>query len=134
MDRHHARIEDFKPVLRKQRLYRAQRVIDEMLVIDLVESEIIDHTAEIDRLHDKDAAVGKQRLHAPNHTVQFFQMEEHASCGHEGGPALFPDDLLRGLLIEETHPGGYAALNREFDHIGSRVDAEHAQPERLIMR
>ena len=48
--RDQSHVKTFKTMQREQRLQRLQRVVTQVLVINLIESGVFDHAAEIDRL------------------------------------------------------------------------------------
>ncbi len=108
VNRNETGIRTLEAMLCEQGLDGTKRVVDEMLVIDLIEGRVLDHAAKVDGLHDEYAVVPDQHANAADHAVQLLQVEEHACCRHEGCAALLVDDLGRRLLIEEACPCGYA--------------------------
>ena len=89
VDRVERRVRDTQSVLGEQVVERSNRVVDQMLVIDLIESALLDHGGQVDEFRH-DHAVGVQELlDAGERGVEFFEVKEDAGAvNHACGPVL----------------------------------------------
>src|SRR5581483_4504897 len=71
-------IEHRQAVTLQQQLNRLEIVVEEMLVIDLVESQVLDDLLHIQKLHDKDSITFQAGPDTVGHGVQFLEMEKDA--------------------------------------------------------
>src|SRR5215470_7789652 len=62
---------------RQKRLNRVQVVVEKMLVMDLIESQVLDDLLHVEKLDNKHAIFSKAFPDAFGNRVQFFKMKKH---------------------------------------------------------
>src|SRR4051794_11378035 len=77
MYRRQITVEHRQSMARQECLDRLQIVVEKMLVIDLVESQVLDDLFHIEKLDYKNAVLLEAVPYAFRYRMQFLEMEEH---------------------------------------------------------
>ena len=113
MDRSERRVGDPESVQPEQMIERSHRVVDKVLVVNLIERALLDHRRQVDELGDDDAVGVEQFLDAREGRVQFLEVEEHTGTVNDARLTVLLTQSHRGVEIEELVDGRQTLSTRE---------------------
>ena len=93
-------------------------------MVDRVVLVALDQAQQVRDLDGQRAVVGEQLAQAAREVDDVGHVREDVVRDHEVGPAVPGGDVGPGLLSQEAHLGGDAALDRRLGDVGGRLDAQ----------
>ncbi len=99
MDRVETRIEHGEPVGAEQRLNSLKRIVEQMLMINLIERQILHDAFHIEKLHDENAIRFQTPLDGLADGMQLLEMKENAGSVADIKSTA---DCLHCLQVEES--------------------------------
>ena len=125
MDRRQGRVGDPKTVQSEQMIERSHRVVNKVLVVNLIERALLDHRRQVDELGDDDAVGVEQFLDAGKGRVQFLEVEEHAGAVNDTRLTVLLTQSACGVEIEELVDGRQTLATRDLGLKCRRLDVQH---------
>ena len=106
MDRREIRVEGTETVAAEQRVERLERVVEKMLVINLVERDVLDDRFRVQELHDEHAVRRERTANAVGNRMQILEVEKHAcSVDHVELPSEPPRQVDVEELVDRLDAG-----------------------------
>src|SRR6266851_544939 len=132
VDRKTLDVDDGEPVPAEQRLQRDEREVAEVLVVDRVELERLDHRLDVGDLDDRHAVRLQHLGDARDKTVEVAYVGEHVVGVHDIRESAFAMQLVRDLGAKEFCQSVDSALARPLRDVGGRLDPEHRHAGLLV--
>src|SRR3989344_5681329 len=114
--------EYFKTMTCCKPLYRRQRKVGEMLVINGVVFKMRHQVAKIRGFENERAIGRKQAFRRLQHFIKIVDVSEDIRANDNGGRAKFSGHLTSALRSEEIAYGRYACVIRYLHDVWGRVD------------
>src|SRR5258708_3573483 len=117
-----------QPVPAEQRLQRDQREVAQVLVVNGVELELLQHGLDVGDLDYRDSSEFEHCSDARNEAVQIADVSEHVVGMYDVRELAVCAELAGHLLSEEFRDGRDATLACSLGDIRRGLDPEHRNP------